>query len=101
MPKPKISIKVIVHSADLFNGWDDEDSYDVEASGEKYGQMLTKAIKKEYKADVEVDVRHGVGGWHRETEVDCDDWEERDTIKEGLDSIEERLYQDYEWVVKK
>jgi len=89
-----------VYSMDLFEGWGDCDRYSEKRSGERYGSILHNRLRRALPgADVEVDVRHHVGGAGGGASVDCQDYRLENDMKEIARDAAGRLYESHRsWV---
>jgi len=86
-----------IYELDGILGYDSSttDGMDIQASAEKYEQMLTAALLKRFP-NAEIVVEQG--NYSKLTILDAEDetWDE-DTIRE----IDAQIYEDFEWVVMK
>jgi len=99
-----VNIQTGFHGADLFNGWDrqDTESVDTKASADKYGSLLHLRIKAEYPdAVIVVNWDYNVSGalaHNQETQVGAAGDHSLDVAI--VNQIATDLYEDFDaWIV--
>jgi Arc/MetJ-type ribon-helix-helix transcriptional regulator len=94
-----VLIKIEYSEGSLFGGWEDMTSYDVEASMDRFGNLLQQKLQAEYP-QAEIVIESGDDDWVVVYSPDQDGGVEEE-IKIGVDEIIAEIYQDEDWAVEK
>ena len=89
------------HGLDLFNGCDDEESYDIPASAQKYADLVQQKLEAEFP-DAEVIVRYDLdatGELPFDLQAQVDGWTDDDQVL-IIDQVAADVYEEYRWVVR-